>query len=283
MGDVTFHRGRHDVVEAQEAGHERGGRTLPDLHRCAGLGDASVAHHHDPVGQREGLALVVRDGEHRRTQLVEHAAQFHDQTLAQAPVELAERFVEHEQPGPRGERPCQRHPLLLTAGQRGDGAALGARQADEVEQLGDTSPLFSARLAPHAQSEGDIAADVTLRKELMVLEHESDAAPVHGHPRLVAALQQHPSGVRRLKAGDDAQQGGLAAAARPQHADDVVRGDLQIHRVERRTPPEPHGHVLKSEQGHQNSPERSVRIRSSASSDTAHTTISTVLSAIACP
>lgn len=117
----------------------------------------------------------------------------------------------------------------------------------------------------------------------MVLKHQSNPAPVHRYPRLVGVLQQHPPHVRRLQAGDDAQQGGLAAAARPQDADDLVLGDPQIHRVERRTPHEPYGHVLKSEQGHQNSPERSVRIRSSTSSDTAHTTISTVLSAIACP
>ena len=133
------------VLEAEEARHERGGRALPDLQGRAGLGDAAVPHHHHPVGQRERLALVVRDGEHRGAQPAEQGAQFDHQALAQSAVELAERLVQHQQPGRGRERAGQRDALLLAAGQRGDGPLPGARQPDQVEQLADPARLFAAR------------------------------------------------------------------------------------------------------------------------------------------
>ena len=131
----------------------------------------------------------------------------------------------------------------------------------------------------------------------MVLEHQPDTAPVRGHRRLVGAVEQHPPGVQRLQPGDRPQQRGLAAAARPEHAHDLVRGDLQVDGVQRGPRAEPYGRALDPQQRrcprllrlarrrHQNSPERSAEVRrfSRISSEAAHTSIRMVLRAIAWP
>ncbi|GGW99227.1 hypothetical protein GCM10010353_13610 [Streptomyces chryseus] len=225
----------------------------------------------------------MRDGQHGRAQPPEQLPQLHHQTLAQPPVQLPQRLVEHQQLRLGGQRPRQRDPLLLTARKGADRPPPGARQAHHLQQFRDPARLTGLPHAPHPQPEGDVPPDVPLRKELVVLEHQPDAPPVHRHPALVAPVQQHPSGVRRLEPGDNPEQRGLPAAARPEHAHHFVLGDLQVHVVERGPLPEPHGRPVQPQ--HQNSPapDRSGRMRSRTSSATAHTTIRIVLKAIACP
>ncbi len=121
----------------------------------------------------------------------------------------------------------------------------------------------------------------------MVLEHQAHAPPVHGYGGLVGPAQQHPAGGHLLESGDDPQQRGLAASARPQHAHDLVLGDREVHAVQGvlgRALTEADRYPFQLKQCHQNSPEvLSGRSRSSNSRDTAHTSIRIVLRAIACP
>lgn len=181
------------------------------------------------------------DGEHGRAQAGEEGAEFDDEAFAQAAVELAERFVQHQQFGPGRQRPGEGDALLLAARERGHGAASGAGKSHQVQEFGDLVLLLAPAHAVHPQPEGDVGPDVPVREQLVVLEHQAESAPVHRHPVLVGAVEQHPSGVGLLKARDRPQQSGLATAARPQHADDLVLGDLQVHRVERRAVAEAHG------------------------------------------
>ncbi len=135
----------------------------------------------------------------------------------------------------------------------------------------------------HPQPEGDVAAHVPLREQLVVLEHQPDPAPVRGHARLVAPVERHPPGVERLQPGHGPQQGRLAAAAGPEHAHDLVLGDLQIDGVQHGPPAETDRRALQRQQ-HQNSPVRSAVLSlSSTSRATAHTTIRIVERAIAWP
>ncbi|CAO0825928.1 hypothetical protein SMICM17S_11739 [Streptomyces microflavus] len=223
------------------------------------------------------------DGEHRRTQLLEEGAQFDDEAFAQAAVELTQGFVQHQELGARGQRPGQGDALLLPAGEGGDRAALGAGEAHQFEEFADPALGLGAPCAVHPQPEGDVGAGIAVREELVVLEHQAEPAPVDRDAALVLPGQQHPAAVHRLEPGDGPEQGGLPAAAGAEHADDPVVGDLQVDRVEGRPLPEPYGGCLQAQHGVQNSPDRSVRMRSRSSSDTAHTSIRIVLSAIACP
>ena len=68
VGPVAVqHVGRQDVHlrRADEAGDEPVGRVVVELERRAELHHPAVVQHHDPVGQRHRLDLVVRDVDHR--------------------------------------------------------------------------------------------------------------------------------------------------------------------------------------------------------------------------
>lgn len=222
------------------------------------------------------------DGEHGGAQPGEEFAEFDDEAFAQRAVELSERFVEHEQPGAGGQGAGEGDALLLAAGQGGHRPPFGAGQSDQVEQFRDAGGPFMLRHAVHARAEGDVAADVVLREELVVLEHEADLAPVRGHGGLVTSVEEHAAAVQRLESGDGAQQGGLAAAAGAQDAHGLVFGDVQVDGVEGGPSAEADVRAGEAEQ-HQNSPLRSMRSRSRTSRARAHTTIRIVDRAIACP
>lgn len=179
------------------------------------------------------------DGEHRGAQPAEEGAQFDDEPFAQAPVQLAQRFVQHQQLRTGCQRPGERHPLLFTAGQGRDGPSARARQADQVQEFtGPAVPLRPGH-AVRLQPEGDVGADVPVREQLVVLEHQAQSPPVHGQSRLVGAVQVHPPVVQGLQPGDGPQERRLAAAAGSQHTDDLVVRDLQVHGVQRGPLPEP--------------------------------------------
>src|SRR5262249_45745310 len=62
------------------------------------------------------------------------------------------------------------------------------------------------------EAEGDIARDREMRKQGIALEHHVDRPAVRRHASEVGAVEQHAPLVRRLKAREQAQQRGLAAA-----------------------------------------------------------------------
>ena len=122
-------------VPPEEAGHEPVGRPAPHVARRALLLDAPLVHHDEPVGQREGLAVVVGHEQDRQAEAREQRTQFGHQPVAQGAVERAERFVEHQQTRLRGEGAGKGDALLLTARQLRDAAGAEAVEADERKRF----------------------------------------------------------------------------------------------------------------------------------------------------
>ena len=147
-------------------------------------------------------------------------AEVDGQPIVQLAVERAERLVEQEQAGLGRQRAGQRHPLRLAARQRRHAAALEAGQPDQGEQLGHPgrgSRPWAVRPPPGRSP--TLAADVAVREELVVLEHEPEAPAVGGDVREVLARpSQHPAGVGARSAGDHPQQRALARSARARAA-----------------------------------------------------------------
>ena len=79
------------------------------------VGDPPVAHHQDPVAQRDRLVDVVGDEQHRR--VVALAQPPHQVVHAQAGdrVQRGERLVEQHQVRVGDERAGERHALRLAA------------------------------------------------------------------------------------------------------------------------------------------------------------------------
>ena len=106
------------------------------------------------LGERERLVLVVGDENRRGAGGGENAYDVAAQRGAQRLVERAEGLVEQHDAGSDGERPGQRDPLLLAAGELVGIAAGEVGEADHLEQLGDAAALVAR------QAEADFLATV---------------------------------------------------------------------------------------------------------------------------
>src|SRR4029450_2483605 len=81
--------------------------------------------------------------------------------------------------------------------------------------------------AAQAEVEGDIPTHPEVRVERIVLEHQTNA-PLGGCEwRDVLAIKAHDAVIRRLQAGDDAQQGRLTTAGRSDDAHRFTATDPQ--------------------------------------------------------
>ena len=112
---------------------------MPHVGGGSRLHHPSRAHDDDPVGEREGLLVVVGHVDRGQPGAIEQLAELTEQALAPRTVEGAERLVEHEQPRLDRERAGQRDPLLLTTRQLRDPAIAERAQPDEIEHLGDAA------------------------------------------------------------------------------------------------------------------------------------------------
>ncbi|GCC48793.1 hypothetical protein chiPu_0033139, partial [Chiloscyllium punctatum] len=89
-----------------------------------------------------------------------------------------------------------------------------------------------------------------MRKQRVVLEHHVDGALVRQHLGDVAAAEQDAALIRRLEAGEHAQQRGLAAAARPEQREELAGADVERELVDRAEIPERLGDALDPQQRH---------------------------------
>ena len=81
---------------------------------------------------------------------------------------------------------------------------------------------------PDLEAVADVLRDVEVGEQGVVLEHDPVVALGGGQAADVPALHPHGSGVLGLQAGDDPQQGGLAAARGPQQAEELALGHPQV-------------------------------------------------------
>ena len=117
--------GGQEVGVAHEGRDEPGRRRLEDPLRGVGLLDEPVAHHHHPVAQVDSASVWSWVTSIAVVLVSRSAADGLGADLrAQRLVEAAERLVEQHHGRPRRERPGQRDPLLLAAGEL-VGVALG--------------------------------------------------------------------------------------------------------------------------------------------------------------
>ncbi len=267
-----------DVCEAEESGDVLVERLRPELVGRGDLHHVPRAHHRHAVSERERLGLIVRHVDGGQPELVEQLRQLVEQPVAQPPVERPERLVEEKHAWFGGERSGQCDALLLAARERSDRAVLESGEADELEKLGGTRLDRVGLVAAHPQAEGDVAEDVAMGKESVVLEDEADAAPVRRNAVEVLAVEHDPARVRKLKAGDDSQQRRLAGAARTEHRDDLACRHVERRAVQRHLALEPNRDVLDPKHA-QNHPPRCTRTRSTRSTETIVTAMSTTASA----
>ena len=133
-------RRRQEVERPDERRHERRRREVVDLGGCADLLDPALAHHDDPVGQRQRLLLVVGDVDGRDPELALDRPDLLAKGDPDLGVEGRQRLVEEEDLGLDGEGPGEGDALLLPARELVRVAAALLGQVDQLEQLADALP-----------------------------------------------------------------------------------------------------------------------------------------------
>src|SRR3954453_20152968 len=171
---------------------------------------------------------------------------------------LAERpewLVEQQATGSLHQRARQRNALALAAGKLvrlAFGKAFEPHQSqhllDARRDLGAPKPLL-------LESEGDVAFDREVRKQRIALKHHVDRPPIGRHPGNILPIEQDASLVRRLEAGELAQQCGLATPRRAEQGEEFAAKDIDRHLLNRGDTGEALAHAVKTHQR----PRRGVR------------------------
>ena len=156
-------------------------------------------------------------------------------------VEAAGRLVGEDQPRPGGERPADRHPLLLAAGEL---LGVAVEQAREPEPVGERREAARVVPAGEPRLEGEVAGDVEARDQVELLEDDADrcrgAAPPGRRRR--ARAERRPgdrdrAAVGVVEAGGEVQERALAAARLAGQRQAGAGGEVERDAVEHRQRP----------------------------------------------
>ena len=242
--------GNHRVEQvhlADEIGNEGAARTAVDLRCASDLLDATVVHHHDLVGHRHRLLLVVGDHDGGDAEAPLQRLDLVAQAHAHPRIERRQRLIEQQERGRGCQRASQRHALLLAARQLCRILVALLRHADELQKLGDTGRNLAARLAPVDEAITHVPRHSQIGKQRIGLKDDAEVALRRRQARHVAAADLDCARVLHLEAGDHPQQSGLAAARRPQEADELAALHLERDVIERGEGAEALGGALDSE------------------------------------
>jgi hypothetical protein len=121
---------------------------------------------------------------------------------------------------------------LHAAGQLARIGAREARQADHGERRVDLRRSCAPARALEPQRQIHVAPGGGPRHQGRLLEHEADVAARAQHV-LAAGPPDDPSGARRAEPGDQAQRRALAAARRPEQAQELVLADAEVEALQR--------------------------------------------------
>ena len=148
---TAFDRHRHDVGIADEVGDEVAVRLFVQAPRRAVLRDARHAHHHDAVGDRQRLLLVVRDVNRGERQVLLQLADLLAHMAAQLGVQIGQRLVEQQHLRLQHDRARHRDALLLAAGQFAGQAGAIAGKPDQARVLPSANSTARALRIPEAR------------------------------------------------------------------------------------------------------------------------------------
>ena len=174
-------------------------------------------------------------GDHHRWDAVEVVGEQRAHLPPCAHIERSEGLVEQQQVGAGHQRTCQRHPLLLSAGEV---ARSPISESAEVQRCQHRLGLCMAIRTGH--SEGDIVPNREVREQPVALRHVADVAGLRRQGDARVGVQQDPTrhldaALRWDRPGEDAEERGLAGTVLPDDQQRVIptrQVDVQPQRAE---------------------------------------------------
>ena len=215
-------------------------RRLGDRLDRPGLHDLAAVEHHRPLGEEPDDAQVVGDEQERQAALVAQVGEQVEHLRLGGEVQRRHRLVEDDDLRVADQRPGDRDPLALPAGELGRvavgrvagqadrlqaGARLRAaprRRCTPISRSGSTSvwPMVRAGLSEEYGSWKTTRRSATSRLRCLS-DIAGDVLPV----------QPHRAGGRRLQAEDGLADRRLARAGLADEAEGLARGDVEADAV----------------------------------------------------
>ena len=192
-----------------------------------------MVHHHDAVGQRHRLHLVVGHVDRGGADFLVHLLDLDPHLHAQLGVEVGQRLVEQKHLRVAHDGAAHGDALTLAAGQL---LRLAVDQFDDVEHarsLVDTALDLGLRIALQPQPERHVLRNRHVRVERVVLKHHRDIAILWRHVVDDVAADHDVAVGDIFQAGDHPQRGRLAAARRSHQHDKLMVGDVEIDAAHR--------------------------------------------------
>ena len=145
-------------------------------------------------------------------------------------IEVRERLVHQEGERLADDRPAQGDPLALAAGQLVGVLVELAADLEQGRRGLDLLVDLGLRPAGHLEREAQVAADRHVRVQGVVLEDHRHVPGARLEVVGQLAADVHLAVGQVLEAGDDLEQGALAAARWPQQDDELARFDVEVDR-----------------------------------------------------
>ena len=226
---------------AQRAGEAQPAAVV-DHQRSALLRHATVADVHDAVGDPRGTG-VVRDHEQRRAGARRERDEQVVDDVGRRAVELAGRLVGQDHRRLVGDGGADRDALQLAARERQRHPSRDVLQADLVQQGGGRGRAPASGVTPRSRRPrptADAQSMLGRHTGQGALHDEAERRPPVVRQLRAAQLPQLVAGHRRtagagpLVAGQHAQQGRLARAARALHEHPLAGRDVERQAAQRR-------------------------------------------------
>src|SRR5690606_15739215 len=125
---------------------------------------------------REGLLLIVRNIEDGHVEAPLQALEFELEMGPKLLVQGPEGLVHQEHARLEHERACERHPLLLAAGQLSRHPVGEIRQLHQLENAVGAREDLAPRYTAHFQRKSDVVTHRHMREERIVLEDYAEIA-----------------------------------------------------------------------------------------------------------
>ncbi len=148
--------------------------------------------------------------------------------LAQLFVQRAQRLVHEHKRGLEHERPGERHPLLLTAGQLVGPAPAKPAQLDDIQNARHLRPDLLFRDAPHFQRKCQVLFHGHVGEQGIALKHHADVAFVRWKTAHGPAVDLDIAARRRFEAGEHHQDRRLARSRWPEEGQEFALANVQI-------------------------------------------------------
>ena len=142
-------------------------------------------------------------------------------------VEVGQGFVHQQNPRTNYQRPRQGNPLSLTTAHLRRITVGQVSETDAFQCLLGTGVDFGAGHLAGAQAVSDVLEGRFVGKQRVVLKHHADVAVMRGNVRHLILIEQDAPTVGFMETGNTAQQGGLAATARPQQGEKSAVRNVQ--------------------------------------------------------